>query len=86
MTNFEKIKNMSKDEMAEFLDNLTNGGIEKAPQNIWFNKKYCKVCPDIEVVYMGKNQLWKECDFEGKCSNTDWDSGMVKLWLDAKIE
>lgn len=86
MTNFERIKNMNKDELAKFLDDLTSGGIEKAPHSIWFNEKYCKVCPDIEVIYLGKKDLWKECDFESKCPNTNWDSGMIKLWLDGEYE
>lgn len=86
MTNFEKIKNMNKDQMAEFLEKLNSDGIEKAPHNIWFNEEYCENCPDIEVIYRDKKELWKECDFEGNCPNTDWGSDIVKLWLESENE
>jgi len=51
----------------------------------WFKEKYCEVCPDIEIIYHGKNDLWKECYFEGVCPHQDWDERLIKLWLNAEI-
>lgn len=86
MNNFDKIIKMNKDELADFLDKLISGGVEKCPAIIWFDKKYCKVCPDIEVEYRGKKELWKECDFESKCPHQNWGSDLVELWLDGESE
>lgn len=86
MNNFEKIKNMSKDELIEFLNNSIGRELDETPIYKWFDENYCKsICPDIEVINKGKNEIWKECYFEGLCPYQDWGCNLIKLWLDAEI-
>lgn len=85
MTNFEKIKNMNKEEIIEFLNSLVGTEFDDTIIFKWFKEKYCEVCPDIEIIYHGKNDLWKECYFEGVCPHQDWDERLIKLWLNAEI-
>lgn len=49
MTNLEKIKNMSIDELAEWLDK--NGMFDNSPWLNAFNDKYCEKCESIECCY-----------------------------------
>lgn len=84
MNNFENIKNMSKDEMVEFLNGLVGTEFDSTVIFKWFKEKYCEVCPDIEIIDRGKNELWKECYFEGICPHQDWDKKLIELWLDGE--
>ena len=86
MTNFEKIKNMDKHEMVLFINDLIDNNVDKSIPFDWFDRNYCQVCPDIEVVYEGKNELWKECDFETKCPHQEFGNGLINLWLDSDVE
>ena len=96
MTNYEKIKSMSQEELANFLDNL---GFDGEPWALWFEKEYCNKCESI----IGKtgpdaaipNHTYEACYCEmnhGKCKffeNQELapDScQMAKLWLNAKAE
>ena len=47
MTNYEKLKNMSVDDFAEWLDEY--GKFDESPWSEWFNSTYCKKCESIEV-------------------------------------
>lgn len=85
MNNFEKIKNMNKDELIIFLNDLIDNEFDSTLIFKWFKNKYCEVCPDIEIKYHGKNELWKECYFEGICPHQDGDERLIKLWLDAEV-
>ncbi len=49
MTNLEKIKNMSIDELAEWLDK--NGMFDNSPWMNLFNEKYCAKCESIKCKY-----------------------------------
>ena len=87
MNNFERIKNMNEDEMIMFLNGLIGTEIEKTVVYKWFDKNYCKlICPDIEVIHKGKNEIWKECYFEGLCPYQDWGCNLIKLWLESENE
>lgn len=46
MTNFEKIKALSLEDFASFLDNIT---CDEVAWDSWFNKNYCDKCPPVEV-------------------------------------
>jgi hypothetical protein len=86
MNNFDKVKNMNKKEIAEFLNGLLNDSYETIIDK-WFDKNYCEsICPDIRVIYENKKEIWKECDFEGKCSYQNCRLDMIKLWLNDKCE
>lgn len=86
MNNFEKITEMTKDELAEFINELIRESIDKTEPFKWFDETYCKICPDIEVEYKDEKELWKECYFEGKCPHQDWGIDLIKLWLEDENE
>jgi len=49
MTNFESIKQMSIDELAEWLDEY--GQFDCSPWSEWFSKKYCANCESVKCKY-----------------------------------
>jgi hypothetical protein len=49
MTNIEKLKAMTLDELAEWLDK--NGMFDNSPWMNWFNKNYCEKCESIKIAY-----------------------------------
>jgi hypothetical protein len=49
MTNFEKLRSLPTEELAEWLDK--HGMFDGSPWNEWFGKKYCDNCESIEVKY-----------------------------------
>jgi hypothetical protein len=50
MTNLEKLKNMSIDALAAWLDK--NGMFDNSPWLNWFAKKYCDNCESIKCKYV----------------------------------
>ena len=50
MTNFDKIKSMSIDDLVEWLDK--HGMFDGAPWNIWWDKKYCSNCKSVEIKHI----------------------------------
>lgn len=46
-SNFERLRSMSIDELADWLDK--NGQFDTAPWTDWFAKKYCDNCESIEI-------------------------------------
>lgn len=78
MTNFEYIKTLSLEELAEWLDK--NGSFDDSPWLNSFNEKYCSKCESIEVTYedsinkLGLEPLFYDCttectycELENKC-------------------
>ena len=49
MTNFEKFKSMTIDEMSDWLDK--HGQFDCSPWSKWFSKKYCDRCESIKCKY-----------------------------------
>lgn len=49
MTNIERLKAMSLEELAEWLDE--NGMFDGSPWNTWFTNRYCENCESIECKY-----------------------------------
>lgn len=49
MNNFEFIKSLSIDELAEWLDK--HGNFDSSPWSDWFAKKYCDNCESIKCKY-----------------------------------
>lgn len=94
MTNFEKIKNMTLDEFAEWLDKY--GNFDKAPWTEWFSRNYCENCPSekVKVKWSDTNESEEEvgwCELEHKCKFfQDMDEvpdnlKTIKMWLEQKI-
>jgi hypothetical protein len=81
MTNFERIKAMSIDELTEYLNKINYDG--ELPSDKWFNENYCKKCPEIECTdEKGKTQKYVICDFVGEeCPHGDG----TKLWLESEV-
>jgi hypothetical protein len=72
MTNFEKFKSMSIDELADWLDKY--GQFDGSPWMEWFNDNYCKKCESIECEVDEKDAFWPGytmdctyCELENKC-------------------
>lgn len=89
MNNFEKIKNMSKDELVKFLD---SNYYDNTEWSNWFDKEYCnsKKCPTIEQKYIdanGNNNTCgcAYCEVYTKCKFFDFipnSRDIIKLWLE----
>lgn len=83
MTNFEKIKQMSVDELSILMGFYV---WEESCFYKWFNKTKCKNCKNIEVQIYGKTQQWKECEFEGICPLFESEKDIIKLWLESETD
>lgn len=89
MTNFEMIKSMNIDELAEWLDEY--GNFEEAPWMEWFNSNYCKKCDSVKAyaAYLDKDVDISWCELHDKCKffETDIlkDNNIVKMWLENEI-
>ena len=89
MTNYEKIKEMNKDEFIKLISDIVDGCLFDNENKIghWFKVTYCDKCPEIEFKWGGKIERWKECGFEGKCPHQDWENEqLIKMWLDGECE
>ena len=82
MNNFDDIKSMNIDELAEwFADNWLH---DNDPSIKWFDDKYCKKCEP--VIMDGGEYSW--CEVNHKCRY--FQDGipdckqMVKLWLESE--
>lgn len=89
MTNFEKIKNFSIEELAEFLDGQCWN--DDAPWSKWFNDTYCSNCEPIEVTLEGYHRPigCAYCELENKCRFFDHYLEPVEMcqkWLESKIK
>lgn len=85
MTNYEKIKNMSKDELIDFFVEITESS-DFTPWDKWFSGKYCDNCDLIET----DNHKFAYCEIYDKCKFfEDYDTSLeftIKRWLEAEIE
>ena len=78
MTNFEYLKSLSLDDLAEWLD--THGQFDGSPWLSWFDKTYCKNCESIKCniedkadelgfkpPWLGPTIECAYCELEKKC-------------------
>lgn len=89
MNNFEKLKSMSVEDLAKWLDK--NGQFDTAPWIIWFDKNYCKNCESIMCHYEDSTHefpvAW--CELEHKCKffpemdETPNSKEVIKMWLES---
>ena len=96
MTNFERLKSMSIDELTEFLD---ANGHHDAVWWKWFEEEYCTKC-ETEKVYTndedGKSmkvmhectycEVYGNCRFFLEMDNTPDSKETIKLWLNEESE
>lgn len=88
MTNFEKIKSMTEDELAAWL--LKNGVIDNAPWDEWFIDTYCNTCDPVDMSEITGHfteeaycEHYNKCRFFGK---EQLPIDIINLWLEANYE
>lgn len=92
MKNFEKLKAMSIDELAEWLD--ANGMWDNSPWSKHFDSKYCQQCESIKATVeddFGKRECeFAYCELENKCRYfLDYEDvpdckDIIKMWLETE--
>lgn len=92
MNNFEKLKSMAVDELAEWLDK--NGMWDNSPWSLWFDQKYCKNCEEI----MCKSpddcrefpcaycEIYYNCRFFQDKEDVPDSKEIIKMWLESNEE
>lgn len=86
MTNFKRIKDMTKSEMARFLSHIVEDR-DNFPWTTWFDTSYCKNCEPIEK--NGHEFAPCECNNECKYFPEDGESYLddeiiIRRWLEEK--
>ena len=94
MNNFEKLKSMSLEELADWLDK--NGMWDNSPWSKWFDSKYCRQCQPVEATVeddFGKRECeFAWCELEHKClyfaelEDVPNCEEIIKMWLEAEVE
>jgi hypothetical protein len=92
MNNFEKLKAMSVEELAEWLD--ANGMWDNSPWSKWFNSQYCHNCESIKATVkddFGKRECkFAYCEVEHKCryfkdmEDVPDCKEILKMWLESE--
>lgn len=71
MTNYERIKAMSLEEMTDLLSPLMLNDDSEPIK--WFAKNHCEGCAEY-------------CLFDGECDKVDYtDKSVIRLWLESKV-
>lgn len=91
MNNFEKLKSLNIDKLAEWLNEY--GQFDEAPWMVWWNDTYCNNCESIMCHYEDSEREFPcaHCELNNKCKffpDMDEVPGsveMVKLWLEAEV-
>lgn len=92
MNNWVKLKNMSKEDFAEWLDKY--GMFDNSPWMMWFDQQYCKNCEDIMCKYEnGKREFpCSFCELNGNCKffpdldEVPDNKMIIKMWLESEVE
>ena len=102
MNNFEKLKSMSVEELAAWLDE--NGIVDNSPWLDDFNNKYCANCESVMCKYedaekivgfkpfyddeveCGYCEVYNKCRFFEDRDEVPDGVEMVKLWLNEEVE
>ena len=80
MNNFEKLKSMSAEELAEWLDSLH---YENTPWLQWFDSKYCSQCDTVEVPDCVKKN---KCKFFLEMDEAPNRIDILKMWFMEEAE
>ena len=92
MNNYEKLRSLSIDSFAEWLD--TNGMWDNSPWSKWFDSKYCQQCESVKayVPDWDRECEFAWCELEHKCKffqnmgDVPDSKEIIKLWLEAEVE
>ena len=82
MTNADRIRAMSDEELAHFIEKLAYG--RKTPWGNLFQETFCKSCPAHEyITEHGQKMRLRECDFaDGECPH----GSDIAWWLQQPAE
>ena len=88
---FDKLKLMSMDEVAAWLDR--HGQFDGSPWSEWFDDTYCENCEPIMCHHKGSELVFPcaWCEIEGKCKFfQDMDEvpdnkEIIKMWLEIEV-
>lgn len=91
MTNYEFIKSLSEDTLADWLSIKVSW--DCAPWTEWFDKKYCQKCDSINtyVPALERETECAYCEINDKCryfpevDGTLSDKEIIKLWLASEV-
>lgn len=97
MTNFDKLKSMSIEELTEFLN--VNGMYDNTPWMNWWDKQYCDKCLSLHLTsdeaedklgitpFLNETYECPYCEVHNKCKyfpeleETPSMKEIIKLWL-----
>lgn len=92
MNNWAKLKNMSTEDLAEWLDQY--GQFDNSPWITWFDQQYCKNCEYIMCKYEAGTREFpcSYCELNGNCKffpdlhEVPDNKMIIKMWLEMEIE
>ena len=88
MNNFEYLKSLTIDELADWLDKY--GQFDGAPWSDWFDETYCRKCEPIRCIvpeFRDRKVQCCYCELEEKCKHfPEFEHApglkeILKLWL-----
>ena len=91
MTNYEMLKNMSIDELVEWIDKYAS--FDDTPHWSFWDKNYCNKCESITLI--GDDEYKKEyayCELNDNCrffkemKETPSHKQIIKMWLESKTD
>ena len=93
MTNFEKIKAMSVDALAEWLERLSKR-YDEPDWTCWFDENYCKKCEPVIGRYKDSHRemefSWCElndnkCKYFQELDEIPDEKEIIKMWLESEV-
>ena len=92
MNNWVKLKNMSTEDLAEWLDQY--GQFDNSPWITWFDQKYCKNCENIMCKYEDGErefpcsycEVYDTCKFFPDLDEVPGNKMIIKMWLETEVE
>ena len=93
MNKFKKIKSMSINELAEWIDKY--GRFDGSPWMNWWDEHYCNKCESIMCHYPDSNLkfpcAWCElhdgkCKFFPEMTEAPNNKEIIKMWLESEVK
>ena len=92
MTNFENLKSINIENLAEWLDEHCQ--FDLAPWSLWFDRTYCRNCEPIMCQYPDSSmkfpcsycELEQTCKFFPEQEDVPDSQKIVKMWLEGEVE
>lgn len=92
MNNFDMLKNLTKDQLSEWLDKYIN--FDYSPHMTWFNTCYCSNCEPVICKYEDGNrefpcsycEIYDKCKFFNELNEVPSSKEIIKMWLESESE